>query len=71
MEAKLFYADLHRTFLSEANLGMAQFNLSDLCGADLADAKLHTTIFVDTNLKDATGLQACVHKGPSKLSDSD
>jgi TIR domain/Pentapeptide repeats (8 copies) len=39
----------------------------DLSGANLSGADLLETIFVNTNLNDVQGLDACVHHGPSTI----
>jgi uncharacterized protein YjbI with pentapeptide repeats len=39
----------------------------DLSGANLSGADLLETIFVNTNLNDVQGLDACVHYGPSTI----
>lgn len=61
-EAKVTWADLCAADLSQANLESA-----DLSGADLNSTTLGETLFSDTNLKDAAGLDACGHSGPSVL----
>lgn len=65
-------ADLRRADLSRANLIVANLSGADLSGAnvrgaDLSGAKLIETIFGDTNLEEARGLDACEHLGPSTL----
>jgi hypothetical protein len=61
-EANLGRANLHEAHLSEANLRGA-----NLSGANLSQAKLWETVFGDTNLTGALGLDACLHAGPSTL----
>jgi hypothetical protein len=49
----------------EANPGIVL--VPDLSGANLSGADLLETIFVNTNLNDVQGLDACVHYGPSTI----
>ena len=56
-----------RLDLSEADLDEANLNRADLSEADLTRAKLLEAIFGDTDLRDAQGLDACEHFGPSTL----
>jgi hypothetical protein len=75
--ASLRGADLAGTNLSEADLSGAQLfgarlEATNLRGANLQEAHLHRvdlyeTIFGDTNLKDAYGLDTCTHRGPCTL----
>src|ERR1017187_2886113 len=80
--ADLREADLRKANLSEANLSGAFLDGADLRGADLdgadlraadlreadlSGAKLSETAFGNTNLRDAKGLDACVHFGPSTI----
>jgi hypothetical protein len=70
--ADLDGADLRATDLSEADLSgaslmFADLSLADLREADLSGAKLSETAFGNTNLRDAKGLDACVHFGPSTI----
>jgi uncharacterized protein YjbI with pentapeptide repeats len=51
-----------RLELSGAHLRMADLRMANLSGADLSE-----TIFGDTNLTDARGLDSCKHQGPSTI----
>ena len=81
-EANLIWADLIKADLSEANLNWANLsganlsgaNLSganligaNLHGADFSNADLIETVFGNTDLTDAKGLDTCIHHGPSTL----
>jgi len=66
-DAGLRGADLREADLSYANLGGADLRGADLGRAHLGRAHLCETIFGNTNLKDANGLRACRHNGPSIL----
>ncbi|MBI3092511.1 MAG: toll/interleukin-1 receptor domain-containing protein [Candidatus Tectomicrobia bacterium] len=71
-KANLGSADLRVANLTSANLcgvdlqgaNLAWANLTD---ADLEGAKLYLTIFGDTNLSHARGLETCVHLGRSSI----
>jgi hypothetical protein len=70
--AKLHQADLSLADLFGANLhgaGLAGTNLAraDLRGADLTEAVLAATVFSDTDLTGVTGMDKCIHMGPSSL----
>ena len=75
--ADLAGADLTRANLSEANLAgtnlrgatLLRTNLSGtkLNGANFSDARLEETIFGDSHLTGAIGLDTCWHQGPSIL----
>jgi hypothetical protein len=75
--ADLTAADLRRAVLLRADLTAADLRGADLreatlvgatlVGADLSWASLHETIFSDTNLSAARGLETCRHFGPSTL----
>jgi uncharacterized protein YjbI with pentapeptide repeats len=70
--AVLGYVDFFRTILMDAslkyvNLDEAIFKGANLQNADLEAASLWNTIFYDTSLKDATGLDDCKHEAPSCL----
>jgi len=60
-------ANLSGADLSDADLRETDLRGADLIGAKLAGADLFRTIFGDTNLADAIGLESCVHHGPSVL----
>jgi uncharacterized protein YjbI with pentapeptide repeats len=71
-EASLSLADLREAYLSQADLGGAHFGEANLADADLSranfrEATFWKTIFGDTNLKHAVGLDACHHSGPSTI----
>jgi hypothetical protein len=66
-ECDLSGADLRRALLFGADLTRANLSHADLSGADLSRALLWETIFGDTDLSDAIGLDQCVHRGPSTL----
>ena len=53
--------------MRKANLGRADLGDADLGDADLGGAKLFETLFVNVNLTGATGLDQCVHIGPSTV----
>lgn len=57
--------DLSRTDLSGADLQESGLFSSDIRGADLGRVKLVETVFGNTNLKDAIGLETCILRGPS------
>jgi uncharacterized protein YjbI with pentapeptide repeats len=61
-DANLGGADLGGTNLHDANLGGA-----NLRGADLSGAFLSETLFVDTDLTRAEGLETCLYVGPSTI----
>jgi hypothetical protein len=64
-EARLRGADLAGADLGETILASADFLSVNLRGANLEDALLHLTVFGDTDLTDAKGLDSCRHEGPS------
>ncbi len=71
-EADLSEADLSdslisRANLSRANLSRANLSWAVLSGAVLSGAILFETGFADIDLTNATGLETCVHHGPSIL----
>ena len=61
-KANLSKADLSRTILSRSD-----FSGADMSGASLAHAALYETIFGGTHLGEATGLENCLHHGPSTI----
>ena len=72
MRASLLRANLLRVFLAGADLreGVlleANLTLADLTGANLGGACLSQTVFGETDLSSAVGLDTCVHVGPSIL----
>lgn len=69
-EADLRYTNLSGAELRGAELSRASLRKANLTGANLRratliGAELEETIFADTNLNDALGLDACQHSGPS------
>lgn len=65
-------ADFSEAQLIEANLDSAHLKGANFSGANLSKSKLasaylNKTIFVSTNLSDVTGLNDCVHIGPSNI----
>jgi hypothetical protein len=67
IEPDLREANLRKANLGRANLGRADLGDADLGDADLGGAKLFETLFVNVNLTGATGLDQCVHIGPSTV----
>jgi len=65
--ADLTRADLTEANLSRANLSRANLGWANLTGANLDSAHLYETVFVNTNLGDARGLDHCRHEGPSTI----
>src|SRR5438874_2111497 len=65
--AKLSGANLSKANRSEANLSAADLSEANLSGADLSGAKLSETVFGNTDLRRAQGLDACSHFGPSTI----
>lgn len=61
-DSNLSGANLHR-----ANLRRVDLSGADLSGADLSEAKLQWTVFANTNLSGAKGMESCRHKGPSSI----
>lgn len=71
-EANLYEANLNRADLREANLSGANLrrtilDSTNLSRAVLTAAKLSETVFGDTDLRDANGLDSCRHIGPSTI----
>jgi uncharacterized protein YjbI with pentapeptide repeats len=65
IRADLSGADLRGTDLRSANLIRADLSGVDLRDTDFGDAKLGRTVFSNTNLGSAKGLDTCRHFGPS------
>jgi len=65
--ANLSGADLRGADLRAAHLADTNMAKADLSGANLSEAVLDETVFVDTNLMGAIGLEACEHVGPSVI----
>jgi uncharacterized protein YjbI with pentapeptide repeats len=66
-QANVSGADLRDADLSSTNLCRANFSGADLSGANLSFADLGETLFINTNLSRATGLDRCSHCGPSTI----
>jgi uncharacterized protein YjbI with pentapeptide repeats len=77
-EAKFQRASLQRTNLSdaqlkgsdfqEANLWRANFSEVNLAGCNFGKALLEDTIWGNADLSEAIGLEAALHRGPSRIS---
>lgn len=67
VDTNLASADLSEADLSSANLLGANFTGADLTAANLGFANLGGTLFIDTNLSRAHGLDTCLHHGPSTV----
>jgi uncharacterized protein YjbI with pentapeptide repeats len=65
--ANLTYANLGEADLTGAHLDEANLGRTHLIRANLTGAYLMETGFVNTNLKDVQGLDACIHLGPSTI----
>ena len=71
--ADLRAANLRKANLRKADLSVAQLNDGAdlrgayLRGANLRGARLYETLFVDTRLIEAKGLDSCTHIGPSTI----
>jgi hypothetical protein len=63
--AELIGASLVGTNLSHTDLTLARFRFTELQGANLTKAKLDGTLFADVDLSNVSGLNTCVHYGPS------
>lgn len=61
-------ARLTRANLAQSDLVEARFIRVDLTKADLSEAKLGGTVFADSNLSGALGLENLDHRGPSHIS---
>src|SRR6185312_2663634 len=60
-------ADLRAADVSHAGLMRANFTDTNLSGVNFSSTWLSETVFGDSNLTDAVGLETCVHMGPSIL----
>jgi hypothetical protein len=67
IEAQLSGANFRGADLDKVNLSEADLSDANLRGADLSWARIGETIFGNTNLKDAQGLDYCQHIAPSVL----
>jgi uncharacterized protein YjbI with pentapeptide repeats len=65
--ADLSGANLNSADLSGAKLSGAKLSGADLSGANLSGAYLYETLFINTFLRRTTGLDLCVHHGPSAI----
>jgi uncharacterized protein YjbI with pentapeptide repeats len=65
--ATLRGATLHRADLGGANLSRADLSRANLSNADVSEVLLLDTVFGDTILTAAQGLETCHHSGPSTL----
>jgi len=65
--ADLGGANLNGATLNGADLGGAILNGASLSSADLSRATLYETVFGDTNLTRAKGLETCQHLAPSTI----
>jgi uncharacterized protein YjbI with pentapeptide repeats len=63
--ANMKYADLEAANLRDARLTETDFRGANLMLVDFEGTWLNETIFVDTNLKNVSNLESCVHGGPS------
>ncbi len=66
-QANLSRAHLSGANLSGANLYRANLSGANLNGADLSQTHLLETVFGNSNLTEAKGLDTCTHHGPSIL----
>jgi uncharacterized protein YjbI with pentapeptide repeats len=62
--------DMTSANLRAANLSLANLRGTKLVRAELSKAILLETVFGNTDLRDATGLDSCDHRGPSILDHS-
>ena len=60
-------ATLNMANLTDAKIIMVNLSGASLYGANLSGAKIMRTIFADTNLTAALGLESCFHAGPSSV----
>ncbi len=65
--ASFRYTNLEEAKLEGASLGSAIFRGGNLAGANLPRARLYETVFLDVDLSNTKGLEACIHWGPSSL----
>jgi uncharacterized protein YjbI with pentapeptide repeats len=66
-DANLTEADLSGTELSGAKLHWSNFSLANLNKVNIHEVRLSETIWGGTNLREAKGLDTCIHEGPSIL----
>src|SRR5262249_26215345 len=67
LRASFYRATLTEADLTEADLTRATLIGATLTGATLTGATLNETVFSNTDLTDAKGLDSCVHSGPSTI----
>ncbi|MGE0827168.1 MAG: toll/interleukin-1 receptor domain-containing protein [Candidatus Binatia bacterium] len=65
--ANLSFSPLSLARLCKANLSVAIFSATALLSTDLSEATLNETIFVNVDLSQVKGLNACQHRGPSVI----
>jgi hypothetical protein len=65
--ADIFYSELPKIDLLDASLQTTIFRRVNLRGANFSGAFLFDTIFADVDLSNATGLDECIHGGPSTV----
>jgi hypothetical protein len=65
--ADLTAADLRRAILRAAHLQYVNMRSANLAGADLAGARLNATVLGNVDLTGVTGLETCLHDGPSVI----
>jgi hypothetical protein len=66
-QANLYEANLSGADLSGASLFLATLHSINLKGANLIKTKLNETIFSTVDLTGITGLEQCIHNGPSTI----
>lgn len=66
-EASFKGADLTEADLSATDMSGANFSFAKLTGANLSSCVLGSTMFGDTDLSSAIGLETCLHRKPSVL----
>ncbi|MGH8502551.1 MAG: toll/interleukin-1 receptor domain-containing protein [Gammaproteobacteria bacterium] len=65
--SRLHGANMSGARLTDANLAGANLLMANLRGCDLSQVNLYETTFADSDLTGATGLESCVHSGPSTI----
>jgi len=69
-DAILVATDLTNAKLCNATLSFAMFRMTDLKRTDFNGAHLFSTVFSDSDLSEALGLDTCHHDGPSVVDHS-